>query len=288
MSPMQHHAQEPGHGLRWDTRRARWWWASSQADALHAWAAGEAGTSTSRLPDGAGMLAHCRTGKLLLGFPKRLVLADAVEGAPRAPLRVKPLVVVDAAEPRTSICDGRTDRRGFLVFGTGNVASDRRPIGSFYQYSRQHGLRRLALPTVAQAAGICFSNDGTRLYFADATIGRILQCEYDAELAQVANITVFSELAHGALPRGAVVDARGCLWSAQDGRLVQYDAGGKHVLQLAIDCGAPAFGGAAMDQLVVAGATGLLGVGNALVCGVADTLFDDDDADIGRVQSTLT
>lgn len=272
------HAPEPGHGLRWDARGARWWWSSSHTDALHAWAPGETKARTSRLPEGAGMLAHCRSGRLLLGFPKGLAVSEAPDrtlGRPR--LRAKALVAVDAAEPRTGICDGRTDRRGYLVFGTGNAASDQRPIGSFYQFSRQHGLRRLAMPTVAQATSICFSNDGRRLYFADAAIGRILQCDYDHERAVVGRVGTFAELTSQARPRGAVVDAAGCLWSAQQGALVRYSPEGLELRRFEFDCHAPAFGGPQMDQLMVSGAQGLLAVAGAGVRGEADMLYDDHD-----------
>ncbi|PWF41430.1 SMP-30/gluconolactonase/LRE family protein [Massilia glaciei] len=274
---MHNHATEPGHGLRWDARAGRWWWSGADAPALHAWAPGDGAARTSKLPEGAGLLAHCRSGRLLLGLPKRLCLTEApAAGVGRAQLRVRALVAVDAAEPRTQICDGRTDRGGKLVFGTGNAGGDQRPIGSFYQYSRQHGLRRLALPAVAQAASICFSGDGRRLYFADAAIGRILHCAYDSGRAAVSAVGVFAQLDGAARPRGAVVDADGCLWSAQPGQLLRYDPAGKVLSRLAIDCGTPAFGGAGMDQLMVAGAAGLVGLAGA-AAGLADALYDDHD-----------
>ncbi len=271
------HAKQAGHGLRWHPAAARWWWSSGADAALHAWAPGERAVQTCRLPDAAGLLAHCVSGGLLLGLPKRLCAIDAAgaSGRQRGRPRVRALVAVDAAEPRTGICDGRTDRQGYLVFGTGNGGSDQRPIGSFYQFSRRHGLRRLALPAVAQAAGICFSADGRRMYFADAALGRILCCDYDAEFAAVANIGVFAELAGPARPRGAIVDAAGCLWSAQPGQLVQYDPAGRALRRIDIDCGAPAFGGAALEQLMVVGPSGLVGLALPAMTGLADTLYDD-------------
>ena len=275
---MDRHSSHPGHGLRWDARTSRWWWSSTSAAALHAFSPRDQTTLTCRLPDGAGMVAHCKSGNLLIGLPKRLCVASAPrhsEGQSR--LRVRALVAVDAAEPRTSITDGCTDRRGFLVFGTGNASSDKRPIGSFYQYSVKYGLRRLALPSVAQASSICLSNDGRRLYFADAAIGRILRCDYDAELAMVANIATFAELGNIPKPRGAVVDAAGCLWSAQPGQLVQYDPDGKAVRRIALDCGTPAFGGAYLGQLMVAGPSGLVAIPTPLVAGQPDALFDDHE-----------
>ena len=268
----------PGHGLRWDAAGKRWWWSNPDASSVHAWPAQHAGTLTCKLPDGAGLLAHCKSGRLLLGLPKRLCLAEAPPMHRSAhQMRVRPLVPVDAAEPRTSISDGCTDRRGFLVFGTGNAGPEQRQIGSFYQYSLQHGLRRLALPAVAQASGICFSGDGRRMYFADAAVGRILQCDYNAEQASIAAIRLFAELGEGALPRGAVVDAEGCLWSAQPGSMVQYDGNGREQRRIAIDCRTPAFGGAQLAQMMAAGADGLVAVPGVLAAGQPEALFDDQE-----------
>jgi L-arabinonolactonase len=226
---------QPGRSLRWDAAGSRWWWSSESAPALHVWSPSEQRTFTCRLPDKAALLAQTRSGRLLLGLAKRLCVAElpaALRDSQQ--LRVRPLVAVDAAEPRTSITDGCVDRRGFLVFGTGNVGQDRRPIGSFYQYSRQHGLRRLALPAVARASSIAFSGDGKRMYFADAAQPRILCCAYDAEQGSVADIGLFAALADGVTPRGTAVDQAGCVWNAQPGWLVQYEMSGKPLQRFAI------------------------------------------------------
>lgn len=267
--------KQPGRSLRWDAAGSRWWWSNSDAAALHAWSETEQATMTCKLPDRAGLIAHCSSGRLLVGLPKRLCLAgpaDPQRGASQ--LKVQALVAVDAAEPRTGISDGCVDRHGFLVFGTANASEDRRPIGSFYQYSGQHGLRRLALPAVAEASGICFSGDGARMFFADAGGDAILCCDYDAGRASVSRIGIFAQLEKGATARGSVVDQEGCLWNAQAGQVVQYDKGGKVVRRIAIDCATPAFGGARLDQLMAAGPAGLVPL-PVKASGHAEALFDD-------------
>lgn len=267
---------QPGRSLRWDAAGKRWWWSHSDAASVHAWSESDNATLTCKLPDQASLIAHTSSGRLLVGLPKRLALADAP--APLRPAqqrKVRPLVAVDAAEPRTAISDGCTDRRGFLVFGTGNASEDQRPIGSFYQYSGQYGLRRLALPAVVQASGICFSSNGERMYFSDAAGAAIFCCDYDAERGGVSHIGKFAELAPGLAARGAVVDLAGCLWSAQPGQIVQYDIHGQVLHRIAIDCSAPAFGGAALDQLMAAGPAGLMPLPGTHAGGHPEALFDD-------------
>ena len=60
---------------------------------------------------------------MLLGQGKRLGLVDLPPaGVAVRPLQAQVLVTVDAAEPRTAISDGCTDRAGNFVFGTANTA----------------------------------------------------------------------------------------------------------------------------------------------------------------------
>ncbi|HEX8604298.1 MAG TPA: SMP-30/gluconolactonase/LRE family protein, partial [Pseudoduganella sp.] len=131
-----------------------------------------------------------------------------------------------------------------------------RAIGSFYQYSQAHGLRRLALPAAVAAGSICFSPDGATMYFSTGE-HRLMCCDYDASGAQVANVRPFAELAH-ATPHGATVDSEGCVWSAGQGsdQLVRHAPDGERIgaWALPVPCATrPAFGGAALDCLMVGG-----------------------------------
>lgn len=200
--------------LHWDASRRQWWWADPSSGQLYAWRGGAqqqaaaiahaggggrgrlpAGVSGVRLQEKVAALAVCASGRLLLAMGKRLALLDLDGVAQDATGRLVPggqhlqvLTTVDAAEPRTAISAGCVDRAGHFVFGTANTAADRRPIGSFYQFSSLHGLRRLALPAVAQAAGLAVSSDGQRLYFSDASHGGIMECSYDAAAARTSEI----------------------------------------------------------------------------------------------------
>lgn len=288
-----------GEGLLWHAESMSWWWTDINASAIHAWSPASGAVLRCKTPDRVGSFAHCASGRLLLGLSKQLGFANApaISGTSgTTQLQVQPLADVDAAEPRTRINDGRTDRRGFFVFGTMNEGEDRRPIGSFYQYSLQYGLRRLALPAVTIANSICFSLDGKTMYFTDTPTRRILQCDYDAESAQVANIRLFAAVEDaGAFPDGSIVDRDGCLWNAQwgAGRVVQYSPDGRMLRSLRLAAKnptCPAFGGAELDRLTVT--TSRLEMSNEELrqmphvgslfsfdmpagAGMADTLFDD-------------
>ena len=287
------HRAALGDGLLWQPGAARWWWTDVPAATLHAWDDGAPAAYACRLPDRAGSLAFCRSGRMLVGLAKWLCYAETPTTTLPARLPLQPVIAVDPAEPRTRVGDGRTDRAGNFVFGTRNEAPEARAIGSFYQFSHTHGLRRLALPAAAVAGSICFSPDGGTMYFSDAVRRHILQCDYDADGAQVAAVRPFAQLPDGdARPHGAVIDSDGCLWNAEwgGGRLTRYAPDGvvmrSHMLPVAHPT-RPAFGGAGMDRLLVAsaaprgagkssaGAGGLFGLVTPGVRGIADTLFND-------------
>ena len=284
-----------GEGLLW--QGGRWWWTDIEAATLFAWRPGTEAPQSCRLPDRLGSFAHCRSGRVLLGLAKRLAVATL--GDDLALNQLQTLAAVDAAEPRTRINDGRTDRRGNFVFGTLNEAKERRPkstIASFYQYSLPHGLRRLALPAVAIANSICFSLDGRTMYFCDTLSQRIQQCDYDAETAQVDHVREFTQMDRDdAWPDGSVIDAEGCLWNAQwgAGRVARYDPEGRLMGVMtapAPHTSCPAIGGEGGDELMLTTArTGLgrealaaqplsgslFGLRLPAALGVADALFED-------------
>lgn len=196
---------------------------------------------------------------------------------------MRPLAIVDAVDPRVVISNGRADRSGMYVFGTRNVAPDGRPIGSFFQFSERHGLRRLAIPTVVSASSICFSRDGTHMMFADRFAQKLYRCRYDADAASIADIAIFVQAPDAVVLADALVDADDCIWSAQQhaagGVIVQYDHAGKVRQRFATGAIQPtgiAIGGAGQDRLMLLGDSGSLHMVNDLVVhGTAEARFDD-------------
>lgn len=277
-----------GCGLRWDPARRSWWWTHPQSASLYSWREEDGPPARRRFLEAVHTIAPCASGGLLLGFAKKLCVwtspMSGAGGKPHLP-EATALCVVDAAEPRTVIGDGRTDRSGRFVFGARNIGADQRPIGSFFQYSAQHGVRRLALPAVVSASAICFSADGRTLYFADAAHGILHAANYDSDRASVDGLRPFAAPAHpGATVHDALVDQQGCVWIAQGmggahGTLVRHGPDGARLCAIALPGRPPAsmaFGGGALDTLMLAGVRGgFRAASPAGASGRADTLFDD-------------
>jgi L-arabinonolactonase len=245
-----------GEGIVWDARRDALFWTDIQNARLWMRGVGTEETHSWTLPQRVGALAIARSGRLLLGFEKRICLVD-VDTAARVPLNITELAAVEPDATHMRVNDGRTDRDGNFVFGTLNEAADKARIGSFYQYSMKHGLRRLDLGGVAIPNSICFSADGHTMYYCDSLERRIMQCDYDADSAHVARQREFVCFADGdGLPDGSVIDARGCLWNAAwgSGQVRCYDTSGSvatviEVPTLNPTC--PVFGGQGYSDLYI-------------------------------------
>lgn len=247
-----------GEGVVWCERRGAVLWTDIEGARLWMHVREQEVTRSWRLPDRLGSFALCHSGRLLLGLAKGLAVAD-IDAATHDNLPVTPLVTVESSLP-TRINDGRTDRAGNFVFGTMDDEHKEAPIGSFYQYSRRHGLRRLDLSRVAIANSICFSPDGCTMYFCDSRQRRIMQCDYDSESARVSNVREFANLAsHIGFPDGSTVDADAGLWNAEWGASMvrRYTPEGRLDRQIAVPVKNPTcvgFGGRNLGELYITSA----------------------------------
>ena len=252
-----------GEGILWCDRQSALFWTDIEGRRLWMHTPDSGATRSWPLPDRLGCLALGGVGHLLLGLAKGLYVAD-VDAATDAALPLRHVIDVEADNPETRLNDGRADRQGNFVFGTKSERADGAPIGSFYQYSAEHGLRRLALPNAAIPNSICFSPDGAIMYYCDSPQRRILCCDYDASTATVSHQRVFAALDHPtAEPDGSIIDTEGCLWNAQwgGGQVVRYRPDGSVDRIIAVPADQPScctIGGPAYDRLYITTArTGL-------------------------------
>ncbi|MHA4867243.1 SMP-30/gluconolactonase/LRE family protein [Duganella sp. PWIR1] len=286
-------AGQHARSLRWDATNNRLWWTDPTKEAVASW---EPETnSRDRIPLQDAVYTVCPTqgGRLLLGLSKRLCLIELQQRKGRRPDRVRWLAVVDALDPRTVISGGRADRAGNFVFSTRNIAPDGRAIGSFYQYSQQFGLRRLALPTVVAANSICFSLDGSRMYFADESTAVMYQCRYTPASASISDLQPFAHVRDGATPIDALVDSDDCVWSVQQrpdagSAVVCYQPDGKQARMIDIPqsriTGLAAYG-TDLQQLIVMDHTGTLSMAaHFTLRGYAEARFDDSQLSHGWVE----
>ena len=234
-----------GECVLWCERTRRVLWTDILGATLHAHHPASGTTATWAMPERLCSFALTGDdGRLLLGLASRLAFFDLATGT------VAPLADVEP-ELTTRLNDGRRDRAGNFVFGTFNEAEPRLPIGSFYRLNAASlRVERLALPRVAIANSICFSPDGTTMYYCDSPARTIRRCDYPA----LTNDRVFAHVEGPGDPDGSCVDAGGYLWNAQWGaaRVVRYAPDGRIAHSIATPALQPscvAFGGAGSDLL---------------------------------------
>ena len=107
--------------------------------------------------------------------------------------------------------------------------------------------------------GLCFSPDGTRMYFADSPTRTISVYELLEPQGVLGAARVFAQTPEGAFPDGAAVDIDGCVWSAHWGAgcVVRYTPDGRIDRTLQIPTCQPScvsFGGPDLDVLCVTSA----------------------------------
>jgi L-arabinonolactonase len=260
-----------GEGILWCEQRAVLFWTDIEGARLWMHTPDSGATRSWPLPDRLACLALGRERHLLLGLAKGLyvvdidaAIANSNDKSNDTALPLKHVADVEADNPETRLNDGRADRQGNFVFGTKSERADGAAIGSFYQYSPDHGLRRLALPNAAIPNSICFSPDGATMYYCDSPQRRILCCDYGASTATVSGQRVFAVLDHpSAEPDGSIIDADGGLWNAQwgGGQVVRYRPDGSVDRTIAVPANQPScctIGGAGYDRLYITSArTGL-------------------------------
>jgi len=128
--------------------------------------------------------------------------------------------------PGTRINDGRCDHMGNFVFSTMDAAEQVQTIGRFHRLNAATlEAETLDLPAVAIPNSICFSLDGSTLYYADSIQGCIYCCDYPS----LENQRVFTTVDGQGAPDGSCIDAQGFLWNAEWGgsRVVRYAPDGR-------------------------------------------------------------
>jgi L-arabinonolactonase len=253
--PLSPHRQEHAEGVIWDDLMGLVRWTDIGASRLHSYDPTTGATTETTLP--ARLCCFALTdepGVLLLALEKQLALFDT-----RVPDAIRVLEDIEPDLPGTRANDGRCDRGGNLIFGTLNERGPEQ-VASFWRYSREGKLGRLALPKAAITNSICFSPDGETMYFTDSPTAKIMACRYDAASGEVEHIREFVQLEKGIEPDGSTVDAEGYVWNTQWGgsRALRYAPDGRVDLTIELAARQPsclAFVGPTLDRLVITSAS---------------------------------
>jgi len=243
---------ELGECAIWCDRTQSLYWTDIHASTLWNYCPAELRTRSWSMPERLAVFAlTAQSNRLLIGLASRLAFFDLDSAT------VTTICTVEEDLPTTRLNDGRCDRQGRFVFGTLNEDPERAPIGSFYRLNLDLTLERLPLPGVAISNSICFSPDGSRMYYCDTLQKNIMCCDYDHDGGVIHGQRVFVDL-HDAAggPDGSAIDSQGYLWNAQWGgaRVARYAPDGSFERSVALPVSQPScpvFGGRDLSTLYV-------------------------------------
>lgn len=257
--PLSDQRQAHAEGVIWDDLAGLVRWTDIATSRLFAYDPATGHVSEHVLPARLCCFALTHeTGVLLLALETQLARFDTRDGRLHVLQDIEPEILGTRAN------DGRCDRGGNFVFGTLNERGPEK-VASFWRYTRDGHLHRLALPKAAITNSICFSPDGETMYFTDSPTAQIMACDYDAASGDVDRIRVFAELTPGYEPDGSTVDADGFLWNAEwaASRVVRYAPDGRVDATIALPSKQPScvsFAGPELDRMVITSAH--LGLGD--------------------------
>jgi L-arabinonolactonase len=242
-----------GEGILWDSRREVLWWTDIQGRRLHRYDWTHHTMRILDTPERVGSFGFVAgSEKLVTAFASGIGLYDTHQQT------VAWLARPEAIDPGIRFNDGRVDRCGRFWSGT-MVESDQRAASGCLYSIEARGDVRSHVRGVRISNGLCFSPDGTRLYFADSPTRTIRNYELIEPEGVLGAPRLFAQTPHSAFPDGAAIDVDGCMWSAHwgAGRIVRYTPDGRIDRTLHVPTRQPTcvcFGGPSLDILCVTSA----------------------------------
>ena len=238
-----------GEGVTWDADSRRLHWVDIQSSAFWTLDPSTGASFSQKLPERMACFAPRRRGGLVAGFASGFALYDPASGSRQD------IAPFEPDKPHTRMNDGRTDRQGRLVAG-GFDEVEGKLISSLVRLDADLKLTTL-FGGVGCANGICFSPNGTTMYFADTQVPALWAFAYDTATGtphQRRLIARFDD--QPGTPDGACIDADGCVWNAQwnGHRVVRYTPDGciDRIIEVPVlNPTCVAFGGPGLDTLYI-------------------------------------
>ena len=237
-----------GEGVLWDARLNSAVWTDIQSSRFWQWQPGSEPASFA-LPQRLGSIALTETpGTYLGGFESGFAHFTPATGA------FDMLAPVTADHAHLRLNDGRVDRSG--TFWAGSMAEAKgSPLGSLWRYDGG-GQATPFLGDIKIPNSLCWSGDGTQMYFADSPRQTIWRYAFDPNDGPVGDPEVFATTTGNRYPDGSCIDAEDHLWNAQwgSGEVVRYRPDGSIERRIALPVSqpsCPAFGGADLNLLMV-------------------------------------
>ena len=241
-----------GEGPIWSMEEQALYWVDIVAPAVHRYHPASGGHDRWTMPEHVGSLSMRTAGGLVVALKSGFGLFDPATG------KVEMINHAEADKLDNRFNDGRCDRQGRFFAGSLTYSEDV-PVGALWRLDIDHSATPV-LSGITIANGLCWSPDGSVMYFVDTPTREIRAYDYDQTTGTPANPRVLARTdPNGGWPDGSITDSEGCIWNAEwDGaRVVRYTPEGE--VDRIINVPAPratcaAFGGPDLRTLYITSA----------------------------------
>lgn len=242
---------ELGEGPVWCPRERALYWVDIRGQWLRRWVERGEQVTSWPMPEQIGSLAIAEEGGILVALRSGMAVFDPMTGG------FQKLGDFPGHGRTLRANDGKCDRQGRFWVGTMERETIA-PTGKLYCLTA--GAFTTAIDGVKIPNSLCWSPDGTIMYWADSLDRVIWAFPYDTTTGALGERRVFATIDPSEVPDGATVDADGYLWSARYGgsRVVRHAPDGSvdRVLTLpARQITSCAFGGSNLSTLFITSAT---------------------------------
>lgn len=241
-----------GESPVWDPSRQRLWWVDVVGCRILGSRIDGGETTVWDYDSTVGSIGLAEDGGLVAALADGFYAIDGQTGA------ASPIQRPDGIAAPVRFNDGKTDRDGRFLSGTMTAGNLTVRNGTLWRLDAD-GTATLIERDFGLANALCFSPDGTTLYFADSLEGVIRAYDYDRASGEIGGRRdLIDTRPLGSPPDGATVDTEGRLWVALvQAKKIGCFAPSGDLLRL-IDVPLPypscvAFGGPDFDVLFVTG-----------------------------------
>lgn len=240
-----------GEGVTWDHRTGEAMWTDIEGRRLYRYRYADERLSSISMPERLGAFGLARDSNwIIAGFESGFAWFNIRNNG------ILWIAQPERGDTGRRLNDGRVDPYGRFWCGS-MIEAPKNSLskkGSLYRLNMDASVHRM-LGDIEISNGLAWSPNGSVMYFADSPKRTIWAFDFSAAGA-LSNRRVFAMTPENVFPDGAVVDADGCLWSAQWGgsRIVRYAPDGDALYELAVPVPQPscvAFGGSNLDLLFV-------------------------------------
>jgi sugar lactone lactonase YvrE len=200
-----------GEGPYWVPEESCLLWVDIPSGLLHRTAVPSGETVTTEVAAISAAFPALGGGTLIAGGNRLALLPDSASGEGGTGRTVAEV----PAREGVRFNDASVDPAGRVWAGTMHTG-ETEPVGVLYRLDR--GRLTSVVTGVTVSNGLCWSPDGSRMYYADSPKRQVDMFDYDPATGEAFQRRVFADLrGMGGLPDGLTVDADGCVWVAMFG-----------------------------------------------------------------------